>query len=140
MLDSDVPPIMVYDVLWQRSLAEHPYDPQAQFRHLCALVRAWWKAPTVHPRLLGQGEQALLCSLAAIDVEVALLTMRASFPHERNPLERLDPFSSLPATAAAAAVHEKTVISKNRANGPGNRLSLLTGSKNETVSDALHPI
>jgi hypothetical protein len=103
MADSEAPPLLVYDTLWQQSLADRPATWPDQFRALCRAARAWRKAPTLHPLLLGEGERLMLQSLGTCNVEMMVMHIAAMFPDDPNPMHRLDPTATGASSAAAAA-------------------------------------
>jgi hypothetical protein len=93
MPDAPVPPLLVYPELWQQSRERYPHDWQwpDQLRHLCALARAFRRQHRAEVGACGEGERLFLQSLAQIDVEDFIVTLRSDFPNESNPMLRIDP-------------------------------------------------
>jgi hypothetical protein len=89
----DVPPLHVYPRLWTESRLKFPRDEQwpDQLRLLCKLAHDYREA---HPRVvkaLPDGERLFLQSLAEIDTAEFIDMLRSDFPHEANPMLRIDP-------------------------------------------------
>ena len=89
----DAPPLHVYPRLWQQSREQFPSDAQwpDQLRCLCRLARDYRRAHARVVNALPEGERLFLQALDQVDVEDMIATLRSDFPHERNPMLRIDP-------------------------------------------------
>ena len=90
---SDFPELLVYPDLWSASLAAAPTSWTGQLRVLHILARAYQRDPGGHPppAMLGRGEAMLLHALASLDPAEMIIAIATEFPHDPDPLRRLDP-------------------------------------------------
>jgi hypothetical protein len=90
---AEVPPLVVYPKLWRQSRDQYPHDWQwpDQLRALCQLARDWRQNNRAVYRRLPDGERLFLRSLAEIDTAEFITMLRNDFPHEANPMLRIDP-------------------------------------------------
>jgi hypothetical protein len=88
----DVPELLVYPRLWTESRNKFPHDWQLpdQFRELCRLARDYRRNHRAKLRRCGRGEQLFLKSLDLVDVEDFIISLRAEYPDEPNPMMRID--------------------------------------------------
>jgi hypothetical protein len=95
MPDAPVSPLLVYPFLWAESHAQHPHDWQwpDQLRCLCRLARDFRRANRAEVMACGKGERLFLQALDQVDVEDMIATLKSDFPHELNPMLRIDPFA-----------------------------------------------
>jgi hypothetical protein len=90
---AEVPPLVVYPELWRQSRALHPHDWQwpDQLRCLCRLARDYRRKHRAAFIKLPEGERLFLQALDQVDVEDFIATLKSDFPHEANPMLRIDP-------------------------------------------------
>ena len=93
MPDAPVPPLVVYPRLWTESRNQYPHDWQwpDQLRCLCRLARDFRRQHRAEVMACGGGERLFLQSLDQVDVEDFIATLKSDFPHDQNPMLRIDP-------------------------------------------------
>jgi hypothetical protein len=93
MPDAPVPPLRVFPELWRQSREQYPLDQEwpDQLRLLCKLAHDFRRQHCAVVKTCGRGEQLFLKSLDLIDVEDFILSLRAEYPDEPNPMLRIDP-------------------------------------------------
>jgi len=87
------PPLRVFPHLWRQSRERFPNDWQwpDQLRCLCALARDYRRQHRAAVRACGEGERMFLRALDEIDPAEFIEMLRTDFPHEANPMLRIDP-------------------------------------------------
>jgi hypothetical protein len=87
------PPLRVYPSLWVASRERFPDDAQwpDQFRLLCQLADGYRKRNRAAYRRLPEGERLFIQSLATVNVDDFIATLSSKYPHDCNPMLRVDP-------------------------------------------------
>jgi hypothetical protein len=104
------PPLRVYPALWNESRRQFPHDWQwpDQLRCLCALARDYRRHHGRICNALPPGERLFLRSLATLDPDELIAMLRVDFPHEANPMRRIDPFG--PVRRETLRHHERETL------------------------------
>jgi hypothetical protein len=100
-------PVIVYTDFWHHARDAHPDCWQDQLRCMHKLAKLFLEGAASQAVLapwLGPAERALLDTLAGVDPELMILKIAAAFPHDRDPLRRLDPEAPIETRTASQSV------------------------------------
>jgi hypothetical protein len=102
-------PLLVYPELWRQSRDQYPHDWQwpDQLRCLCRLARDFRLKHHAEVMACGKGERLLLQALDQCDSAEIIAMLKSDFPHEPNPMLRIDPSDPCVGEPATATMNGK---------------------------------